>query len=158
MVLRVDLSRTSVADYVAELAAAGIEGKAVEWAPSAVRLAGAASVTDLPGFSEGRVSVQDAAAQLAAPLLDAQRGMRVLDACAAPGGKTGHLLQHTPGLAEVVAVDIEERRFGRVQENLERLGQLGHAGRRRRTAARNLVGSSAPSTASSSMRRARRPA
>jgi 16S rRNA (cytosine967-C5)-methyltransferase len=49
--------------------------------------------------------------------------MRVLDACAAPGGKTGHLLEHTPGLAEVVAVDIEERRFGRVRENLERLGR-----------------------------------
>jgi 16S rRNA (cytosine967-C5)-methyltransferase len=78
-------------------------------------------VSDLPGFAEGKVSVQDAAAQLAAPLLDAQPGMRVLDACAAPGGKTGHLLEHTPGLAEVVAVDIEERRFGRVRENLERL-------------------------------------
>jgi 16S rRNA (cytosine967-C5)-methyltransferase len=123
MVLRVDISRTSVSDYVAELAAAGIQGKAVGWAPSAVQLTDAASVTDLPGFSEGRVSVQDAAAQLAAPLLDAKAGMRVLDACAAPGGKTGHLLQHTPGLAEVVAVDIEERRFGRVRENLERLGR-----------------------------------
>jgi 16S rRNA (cytosine967-C5)-methyltransferase len=67
--------------------------------------------------------VQDAAAQLAAPLLDAKPGMRVLDACAAPGGKTGHLLEHTPGLAQVVAVDIEESRFKRVRENLERLGR-----------------------------------
>jgi 16S rRNA (cytosine967-C5)-methyltransferase len=121
MVLRVDTSRITVADYLAELAAAGIEGQAVPWAPSAVRLSQAAAVTALPGFSEGRVSVQDAAAQLAAPLLDAQPGHRVLDACAAPGGKTGHLLEHTQGLAEVVAVDIEERRFGRVRENLERL-------------------------------------
>jgi 16S rRNA (cytosine967-C5)-methyltransferase len=121
LVLRVDTSRASVAEYLAELSAAGIEGEAIPWAPSAIRLAEAVGVTSLPGFDEGRVSVQDAAAQLAAPLLDAKPGMRVLDACAAPGGKTGHLLEHTPGLAEVVAVDIEERRFGRVRENLERL-------------------------------------
>lgn len=123
MVLRVDTSRGSVTDYIAELAAAGIEGKALPWSPAAVQLSQAAAVTALPGFAEGRVSVQDAAAQLAAPLLDAKPGMRVLDACAAPGGKTGHLLEHTPGLAEVVAVDIEERRFSRVRENLERLGR-----------------------------------
>jgi 16S rRNA (cytosine967-C5)-methyltransferase len=123
MVLRVDLSRTSVADVIAELAKTGVEAKALPWAASAVELAQAVSVTDLPGFAEGKVSVQDAAAQLAAPLLDAKPGMRVLDACAAPGGKTGHLLEHTPGLAEVVAVDIEEHRFGRVRENLERLGR-----------------------------------
>ncbi len=123
MVLRVDLSRTSVGDFIAELAKAGIDAKPIPWAPSAIELAVAVSVNELPGFAAGRVSVQDAAAQLAAPLLDAKPGMRVLDACAAPGGKTGHLLEHTPGLAEVVAVDIEERRFGRVRENLERLGR-----------------------------------
>ena len=123
MVLRVDLSRTSVADVIAELAKAGVEAKAIPWAASAIELSQAASVSDLPGFAEGKISVQDAAAQLAAPLLDAKPGMRVLDACAAPGGKTGHLLEHTPGLAELVAVDIEERRFGRVRENLERLGR-----------------------------------
>jgi 16S rRNA (cytosine967-C5)-methyltransferase len=123
MVLRVDLSRVSVAEYLAELSAAGITAEAIPWAPAAVRLSQAAAVTALPGFAEGRVSVQDAAAQLAAPLLDAKPGMRVLDACAAPGGKTGHLLEHTPGLQEVVAIDIEERRFGRVRENLERLGR-----------------------------------
>ncbi|MEJ0036362.1 MAG: 16S rRNA (cytosine(967)-C(5))-methyltransferase RsmB [Gammaproteobacteria bacterium] len=121
LVLRVDLSRTSVADVIAELATTGVEAKAVPWVASAIELTQAVSVTDLPGFAEGKVSVQDAAAQLAAPLLDAKPGMRVLDACAAPGGKTGHLLEHTPGLAELVAVDIEERRFGRVRENLERL-------------------------------------
>ena len=121
MVLRVDTSRVSVADYIAELAAAGIAGKPIVWAASAVELVQPAAITALPGFSEGRVSVQDVGAQLAAPLLDAKPGMRVLDACAAPGGKTGHLLEHTPGLSEVVAVDIEERRFGRVRENLERL-------------------------------------
>lgn len=123
MVLRVDLSRTSVADVIAELAKQGVEAKAIPWAASAIELVQAVPVSDLPGFAEGQVSVQDAAAQLAAPLLDARPGMRVLDACAAPGGKTGHLLEHTPGLAEVVAVDLEERRFGRVRENLERLGR-----------------------------------
>jgi 16S rRNA (cytosine967-C5)-methyltransferase len=123
MVLRVDLSRTSVAEVIEELAKAGVEAKAIPWVPSGIELGQAAPVSELPGFAEGKVSVQDAAAQLAAPLLDAKPGMRVLDACAAPGGKTGHLLEHTPGLAEVVAVDIEERRFGRVRENLERLGR-----------------------------------
>jgi 16S rRNA (cytosine967-C5)-methyltransferase len=123
MVLRVDLSRTSVADAIAELARQGVDAKAVPWVASAIELAQAVPVSDLPGFAEGKVSVQDAAAQLAAPLLDAKPGMRVLDACAAPGGKTAHLLEHTPGLAEVVAVDIEEHRFGRVRENLERLGR-----------------------------------
>jgi 16S rRNA (cytosine967-C5)-methyltransferase len=123
MVLRVDLSRTSVADVIAELGKTGVEAKAIPWAATAVELAHAVPVSDLPGFAEGKVSVQDAAAQLAAPLLDAQPGMRVLDACAAPGGKTGHLLEHTPGLAEVVAVDIEESRFKRVRENLQRLGR-----------------------------------
>jgi 16S rRNA (cytosine967-C5)-methyltransferase len=123
MVLRVDLSRTSVADVIAELSKTGVEAKPVPWVASAVELAQAVPVSDLPGFAEGKVSVQDAAAQLAAPLLDAKPGMRVLDACAAPGGKTGHLLEHTPDLAEVVAVDIEEHRFGRVRENLERLGR-----------------------------------
>ena len=123
MVLRVDLSRTTVAEVIAELSKTGVEAKPVPWVASAIELAQAVSVSDLPGFAEGKVSVQDAAAQLAAPLLDAKPGMRVLDACAAPGGKTGHLLEHTPGLAEVVAVDVEEHRFGRVRENLERLGR-----------------------------------
>jgi 16S rRNA (cytosine967-C5)-methyltransferase len=77
----------------------------------------------LPGFREGAVSVQDAGAQLAAKLLDAQPRMRVMDACAAPGGKTGHLLEHTPDLAELVAIDVDAARVARIQENLERLGR-----------------------------------
>ena len=123
MVLRVNTGRVSVVDYVAELAAAGMEARPVAWSPAAVELAQPAAVTALPGFSEGRVSVQDAGAQLAAHLLDCQPGMRVLDACAAPGGKTGHILERTPEIAELVAVDIEEHRFGRIRENLERIGR-----------------------------------
>jgi 16S rRNA (cytosine967-C5)-methyltransferase len=67
------------------------------------------------------VSVQDAGAQLAAPWLDIRGGMRALDACAAPGGKTGHLLEHTPDLAELVSVDIDAQRVERIAENLRRL-------------------------------------
>lgn len=78
-------------------------------------------VEKLPGFFNGKVSVQDAAAQLAAPLLDAKAGMRVLDACAAPGGKTAHILERTPGLAHVTAVDIDPERLKKVEENLQRL-------------------------------------
>ncbi len=121
LVLRVDLTRSSRDDYLRELASAGIVGSAVEWAPAAIRLERAVAVDVLPGFRDGKVSVQDAGAQLAAPLLDAQPGMRVLDACAAPGGKTGHLLEYTPDVAELVAVDVDSDRMDRIQENLKRL-------------------------------------
>lgn len=76
----------------------------------------------LPGFGEGRFSVQDEAAQLAAELLGVAPGMRVLDACAAPGGKTCHLLERYPDLDEVVALDKDLTRVGRIYENLRRLG------------------------------------
>ena len=123
MVLRVDLSKLARREYVAQLEAAGISAHAIEWAPAAVRLDEPVAVSSLPGFREGIVSIQDAGAQLAAPLLDARAGMRVLDACAAPGGKTGHLLEHTAGLSELVAVDIDAQRVGRIEENLRRLGR-----------------------------------
>jgi 16S rRNA (cytosine967-C5)-methyltransferase len=123
LVLRVDLTRRSRVAYLAELAAAGIVGSAIEWAPAAVRLERAVSVPSLPGFRQGVVSVQDPAAQLAAKLSDAQPGMRVMDACAAPGGKTGHLLEHTPDLGEVWAIDVDAERVTRVNENLKRLGR-----------------------------------
>jgi 16S rRNA (cytosine967-C5)-methyltransferase len=79
-------------------------------------------VRALPGFDAGLVSVQDAAAQLAAALLDLQPGQRVLDACAAPGGKTCHALEYESELAELVAVDVAPSRVKRIRENLERLG------------------------------------
>jgi 16S rRNA (cytosine967-C5)-methyltransferase len=79
-------------------------------------------VAALPGFAQGLASVQDAGAQLAAELLDAQDGERVLDACAAPGGKTGHILERTPGIAELQALDCDAARLARVQQNLTRLG------------------------------------
>jgi 16S rRNA (cytosine967-C5)-methyltransferase len=118
LTLRVNRRKTSVDDYSRRLADAGIA--AFQVGPSAIRLAQAINVAQIPGFGEGLVSVQDAGAQLAAPLLDVQAGMRVLDACAAPGGKSGHILE----LADVglTAVDSDPRRLARVEENLGRLG------------------------------------
>jgi 16S rRNA (cytosine967-C5)-methyltransferase len=126
MVLRVDVSRRSVSDYLQDLAAADIPARAVTWAPSGVLLDKPVAVVSLPGFGEGVVSVQDAGAQLAAKLLDAKPGMRVLDACAAPGGKTGHILESTADLKEVVAVDIDAGRVAQIKENLERLQRVAN--------------------------------
>lgn len=123
MTLRVDRQRGTAAAYVEELAAAGIAARALAWRDTAVELGRPQSVAALPGFAEGRVSVQDAGAQLAAPLLGARPGMSVLDACAAPGGKTGHLLEHTPGLGTLVAADDDAARLDRVRANLGRLGR-----------------------------------
>ncbi len=117
--LRVNVRHGSVADTLAELAAAGFDAR--QTGPDAVTLERAVAVNRLPGFAEGRVSVQDAGAQWAARLLDAQNGMRVLDACAAPGGKTGHLLERAPDL-DLTALDADPARLVRVRENLDRLG------------------------------------
>jgi 16S rRNA (cytosine967-C5)-methyltransferase len=134
MVLRVDLTRRTRAAYVAELEAAGVSARAVAWAEAAVQLEKPAPVSDLPGFwkteaASGPVaavtSVQDAGAQLAPLLLGALPGMRVLDACAAPGGKTGHLLEHTPGL-RLLAIDIDADRVLRIRDNLVRLQREAH--------------------------------
>jgi 16S rRNA (cytosine967-C5)-methyltransferase len=121
MTLRID--RGSAVDYVAELAAAGRPARLIAGYPQAVMLEHAMPVAKLRGFAAGRVSVQDAGAQLAAPALAATRGMRVLDACAAPGGKTCHVLELGSGQIDLIAVDIDRQRLSRVSENLERLGR-----------------------------------
>jgi len=126
MILRIDLSRTTAADYVAQLAAGSIGSHLIQWAPAAVGLDRPVAVSDLPGFAEGLVSVQDAGAQLAAVLLDASPSMRVLDACASPGGKTGHLLELLGEDADVTALDIEAGRVGLIAENLKRLSRTAH--------------------------------
>jgi 16S rRNA (cytosine967-C5)-methyltransferase len=123
LTLRIDRTRRAIADYLEEAAAAGIAAHALEWAPGAVQLVKPMAVGAIPGFNDGYASVQDAGAQLAAPLLDARPGMRVLDACAAPGGKTLHLLEHTPDLAELLAIDLDEERLERLRENLARVGR-----------------------------------
>jgi 16S rRNA (cytosine967-C5)-methyltransferase len=122
MTLRVDVTRTDRDAYVALLHQAGIEARASAWAPAAVELMAPVAVTALPNFAQGWVSVQDAGAQLAAALLDAKPGMRVLDACAAPGGKTLHILERA-GNCVLVAVDVDATRLIRVRENLERCGR-----------------------------------
>jgi len=123
MWLRVNALHGTAGDYVGELAAAGIEGAATLAAlPQAVRLAEPVDVTALPGFADGRVSVQDAAAQLAAPWLLERVAGPVLDACAAPGGKAGHLLECGAGRIELTAVDSDAARLGRVGNTLDRLG------------------------------------
>ena len=122
MWLRVNLSRTTRAAYLDALAAAGLAAAPAPEVESAVRLVEPVAVDALPGFAAGEVSVQDVAAQRAAPLLALAAGQRVLDACAAPGGKTGHMLEATGGRAEVWAVDRDAARLARVRENLERLG------------------------------------
>jgi 16S rRNA (cytosine967-C5)-methyltransferase len=117
LTLRVNARKTSVEQYLATLDAAGMA--ATQIGPYAVRLAKPVGVALIPGFADGLVSVQDAGAQLAAPLLDVQAGMRVLDACAAPGGKTCHILELAD--ADVTALDADAKRLARVGENLERL-------------------------------------
>jgi len=121
MTLRLDASRASRAQYLEQLASAGIEAVMSQWIDSTVTLNHPIAVSALPGFAEGWVSVQDAGAQLAPRLLDVRPGMRVLDACAAPGGKTGHLLEQAPPGVTVTAVDIDAARVGRIEENLRRL-------------------------------------
>ncbi|HEV2284795.1 MAG TPA: 16S rRNA (cytosine(967)-C(5))-methyltransferase RsmB, partial [Steroidobacteraceae bacterium] len=126
MTLRVDLSRSTRADYRRRLLNAGIESQEIQWCESALTLAHPVSVEQLPGFAEGLASVQDAGAQLAAALLAPEAGMRVLDACAAPGGKTGHLLERLGQGADLTAVDVEASRVARLRENLARLHREAH--------------------------------
>ena len=121
MALRVNLANISQDQYLQKLRDQGIEAEAVSFCRSAILLNKPAVVDILPGFSEGWVSVQDTAAQLAAELLDVQIGHRVLDVCAAPGGKAAHILEHQPKVRELVAVDIDKLRLQRVNDNFQRL-------------------------------------
>ncbi|VEB45646.1 Ribosomal RNA small subunit methyltransferase B [Chromobacterium violaceum] len=118
LTLRVNRRRISVDDYLRRLEEAGLAAKAL--GGDAVQLARPVAVRDLPGFAEGLASVQDEGAQRAAYWLDLKPGMRVLDACAAPGGKTGHMLEMAD--VEVTALDIDNARLARVGDNLRRLG------------------------------------
>lgn len=121
--LRVNRNRASVNDYAALLATElGLTAQPLEGLPDALKLEGAVPVQRLPGFAAGHVSVQDAASQLAAHLLAPDKGMRVLDACAAPGGKTAHLLECAGGQLDLTALDVSADRLRQLQSNLARLG------------------------------------
>lgn len=121
MILRVNASQGSRAQYLQWLHDDGFEAEATRFAPYGIQLATPVAVEKLPGFRDGAVSVQDEAAQLCTSLLDLAPGQRVLDACAAPGGKTCAILETCPDLDEVVAIDQSAARLPRVQENLDRL-------------------------------------
>jgi len=123
LTLRIDLSRTTRESYRQRLQEASIDSQEIQWNATGLTLDRPVSVDRLPGFAEGLVSVQDAGAQLAAPLLAAAPGMRVLDACAAPGGKTGHILECLGASADVTAVDVDAARLERIRENLARTGR-----------------------------------
>lgn len=118
MTLRVNQRRLALSDYAAHLEAAGHPAR--QLGHSGLQLQKPVSVDALPGFFDGLISVQDAGAQRAAELLDAPAGAYVLDACAAPGGKTAHLLECSD--LDLLALDIDVGRTRRIEENLQRLG------------------------------------
>ncbi len=122
MWLRVNRKRLTATDYLKRYAEPEDGHELVSGFVHAVRLASPLPVARLPGFADGDVSVQDAAAQIAAPWLLMHGGMRILDACAAPGGKTGHLLELASPNSSLTAVELDPERIEGIHENLERLG------------------------------------
>lgn len=126
MCLRVNRLQLSAQTYLEKLQAQNISASLCESTEQGIRLSEAITVEQLPGFAEGEVSVQDEAPQLAAALLSLAPNQRVLDACCAPGGKTCHILETEPQLAELVALDIDHQRLDRVEQNFERLQLQAH--------------------------------
>jgi 16S rRNA (cytosine967-C5)-methyltransferase len=120
--LRVNRRLTTAADYLQALRDAGIGARLERRVPEALVLEIPRDVGDLPGFAEGLVSVQDLGAQCAAFPLGLEPGLRVLDACAAPGGKTALMAEREPALAQLTAVDLDPGRLARVRDNLRRGG------------------------------------
>jgi 16S rRNA (cytosine967-C5)-methyltransferase len=120
MWLRVNSRLRTTAEYLGQLQQAGIGARAEERVPYAIMLDSPCDVHELPGFSEGVVSVQDLGAQCVAFPLKLEPHQRVLDACAAPGGKTALIAEREPALKKLVAVDIDPHRLSRVRENLSR--------------------------------------
>lgn len=121
MWLRVNRRKVDRDAYAARLREEGMEVRMPDHPVDALLLETPAAVSALPGFGDGLASVQDGSAQQIADAFALKAGMRVLDACAAPGGKTAHLLEREPGL-QVIAADIDARRLRRVEEGLQRLG------------------------------------
>jgi len=120
LTLRVNTSVTDRASVLEKLKAKEIGASACEWVSSGIRLHQSHVVTKLPGFKEGEISVQDQAAQLAGHLIQPASGERILDACAAPGGKSCHMLELEPTI-QLDCLDNNEARLDRVQQNLDRL-------------------------------------
>jgi 16S rRNA (cytosine967-C5)-methyltransferase len=119
--LRANLSRVALEAYQAQLARQGLMARTLSWSPTALVLEQPLAVSELPGFADGLASVQDAGAQLASALLGANGRERVLDACAAPGGKSGAILESAGTGLALTAVDVDAVRMQRVADNLRRL-------------------------------------
>ncbi len=120
LTLRVNQQKISRQAYLQKLLEQDISASATNQSDVGIELAKPMNVTELPGFDDGEISVQDEAAQMAASLMDLQPGMRVLDACAAPGGKTAHMLEACAEL-DMLAIDNDAKRSERIHENLQRL-------------------------------------
>jgi 16S rRNA (cytosine967-C5)-methyltransferase len=121
LTLRINRNKSDQSEYLSQLEKNNLKATSHPFAPDAIVFDEAVPVESLPGFNDGFASVQDAAAQMASVLLNPQVGDRVLDACAAPGGKTCHLLEITNGNIDLISADISEKRLNRVRENLTRL-------------------------------------
>ena len=121
MTLRVNTRKGSRQDYLTRLQEAGITASPTRFAPHGIQLERPVPVDLLPGFADGDASVQDEAAQLCTQWLQPQPGQRILDACAAPGGKTCAILEAADNQAQVIALDESAERLPRIQENLDRL-------------------------------------
>jgi 16S rRNA (cytosine967-C5)-methyltransferase len=122
MTLRVNQIHNERDAYLSLLTDAGLSAHPLDHLCNGITLQQPVDVTALPGFSDGLVSVQDGAAQRVVDLINPQPGERILDACAAPGGKACHLLERQPGLKELVACDASPGRLQRIVENSKRLG------------------------------------
>lgn len=122
MIVRVNRLRTNRSAYLQQIARSELTANIDPLSEDGVILDKAVSVNELPGFAEGLVSVQDTAAQWAASILPVEANARVLDACAAPGGKLTHILEAHPAIGEMIAIDISPMRATLIKENLERLG------------------------------------
>lgn len=119
--LRANLQKCSRDEYLLQLKNAGIEALTVDDLPQAIRLVSPLKVQDLPGFEQGHFSVQDLASQYVLQILDLQAGHRVLDAAAAPGGKTTHILEAANFISQLIAIDFDSERLQRIRENCQRL-------------------------------------
>ncbi len=120
--LRVNQQQSTREQYLHTLEQYDIAASPCTFAPRGIRLTQAVATSQLPGFTEGQVSVQDEAAQLCCELLELTPGQRVLDACAAPGGKTCAILESEANLTELIALELEASRLARIEENLQRIG------------------------------------
>lgn len=125
LTLRTNPRHNSVADYIDQLKRAGLEALPTRHSPQGIQLTQAVDVDLLPHFTDGAVTVQDEAAQMATLLLDLKPGQRILDACAAPGTKTSHIFEVEPDVAEVVALDVDPRRLAKIEASVNRLGLPG---------------------------------